>query len=164
MSHIIHCPHCGIDYEVEAEDLGANANCESCGKDFILKKDIPKTKKPTIKIQSRKPPLGTPGNPMPKVDGGSYHRGGQENSSYGQPQTVQYVAAQKSRGVYIILALLLGLIGIHNFYIGRYGSGAFQLIFTVALGWTIIAPIFVFLIVLIEMFTVKTDGKGRPLD
>lgn len=67
-----------------------------------------------------------------------------------------------SRGVYIILALFLGLLGIHNFYAGHYLSGAAQLILNVLLFWTIIVPIAIFLLVVMEILTVKKDGKGRP--
>ncbi|MDA3872455.1 MAG: NINE protein [Kiritimatiellae bacterium] len=159
MNQIIYCPHCGIDYEVSSEDIGGSANCEACGNDFIIRKVAPAKSPKQITVKP-KAPLGTPGNPMPKI-----------KTPYQQPmthprsdQSVQYIAAQKSRGVYIILALLLGLIGIHNFYAGRYGAGAFQLLLTIFLGWTIIVPVFVFFWILIEMFAVKTDGKNRPMD
>ena len=116
MSHIIHCPHCGIDYEVESDQAGSEADCDACGKKFVLTEDGAKavyTKKVAVKIKkplhcpecespSVKPgrafntcnkcglqftsntesknahtdipaaqeraPLGTPANPMPKVD------------------------------------------------------------------------------------------------
>ncbi|MDF3129256.1 hypothetical protein P0Y35_08620 [Kiritimatiellaeota bacterium B1221] len=36
MSKIIHCQHCGIDYEVDEHDLGKQAKCDACGKEFNL--------------------------------------------------------------------------------------------------------------------------------
>lgn len=74
------------------------------------------------------------------------------------PQQPVYVAAQapKSRVTYVILGLLLGGLGIHNFYAGYTGRGILQLIFC----WTFI-PAF---IALIEVLTVKKDGRGIPFN
>ncbi len=36
MSKIIHCQHCGIDYEVDEHDLGKQAKCHACGQEFNL--------------------------------------------------------------------------------------------------------------------------------
>ena len=82
-----------------------------------------------------------------------------------QPQVVimQQAAPQsppKSRIAYQLLALFLGGLGIHNFYAGRTGVAVVQLLITLALGWTGIAYGIVCLWVLIEIFSVKVDGKG----
>ena len=67
-------------------------------------------------------------------------------------------AQRKSRVTYIILALLLGGIGIHNFYSGHIGKGIAKIVFT-AFGVTaLISGIWA----LIEIFTVKADAKGVP--
>jgi TM2 domain-containing membrane protein YozV len=72
---------------------------------------------------------------------------------------------RRSRGVYVILGLLLGLLGIHNFYASRFLSGAVQLLVTLTLGWLLIAPLFVVgLWVLVELFVVNTDGRGVAMD
>ena len=68
-------------------------------------------------------------------------------------------AQRKSRVTYIILALLLGGIGIHNFYSGHIGKGIAKIVFT-AFGVT--APISG-IWALIEIFAVKKDGKGLPM-
>lgn len=73
------------------------------------------------------------------------------------------VKPQKSRGVYILLGLFLGGLGVHNFYVGRYGSAVAQLLIALALGWLIVPLLFLGLWVLIEMFVVKNDGDGDPL-
>ena len=75
----------------------------------------------------------------------------------------QMVKASKSRGVYIILGLFFGCIGIHNFYAGRYGIGAIQLVITSVLGWFVIGLVITGLWAIIEMFTVKTDGEGDAM-
>ena len=66
----------------------------------------------------------------------------------------------KSRLVYILLALFLGALGIHNFYAGFGGRGAVQLLITLLLGWCGIGFIIVGIWVLIEIFVVNTDARG----
>lgn len=77
----------------------------------------------------------------------------------GQPRTI-VVRAAKSRGVYIILGLFLGLLGIHNFYAGHNRNGAWQLIITVFLGWTIVGLFITGIWSLIDICTVTKDGNG----
>lgn len=67
---------------------------------------------------------------------------------------------QRNRIVYIVPGLLLGCLGIHDFYAGRNGRGAAQLLITVFLGWIggwIVTEIWA----LIDIVTVTTDGKGN---
>jgi len=66
----------------------------------------------------------------------------------------------KSRGVYIILGIFFGLLGIHNFYAGHYRRGVWELIVTLLLGFTVIVPIGVAIWAVIELITIKTDGEG----
>lgn len=67
----------------------------------------------------------------------------------------------KSRGVYIILGLFLGLFGIHNFYAGYNGSAVAQLLITLLTGWLLFPLILVALWVIIELIVndVSADGK-----
>jgi len=81
----------------------------------------------------------------------------------------------KNRGVYIILGLLFGLIGIHNFYIGNYTRAIIQLLLftfggaiSVIIGFIIwLLPIAFYLVygiwVLIEIITTTRDSYGRLL-
>jgi len=73
------------------------------------------------------------------------------------------VKAAKSRGVFIILGILLGLLGIHNFYAGYYGRGAAQLIITLLLGWIVIGIVITGLWVLVDLFTVTNDADGNAM-
>ena len=66
----------------------------------------------------------------------------------------------KSRGVYIILGVLLGLLGIHNFYAGYYGRGAAQLAITLIFGWVFVGIFITGLWVLVELFTIEHDANG----
>ena len=69
--------------------------------------------------------------------------------------------SSSNRLVYILLALFLGTLGIHNFYAGRIGSGVAQLLLTILIGW-LIAPLFgVGFWVLLDICFVKHDGNGR---
>ena len=73
----------------------------------------------------------------------------------------QHVLPLKSRGVYVLLALLLGGLGIHNFYAGRFGCAIAQLLITLLTGWLIIPLLIVGLWALIEACIVTTDGENR---
>jgi TM2 domain-containing membrane protein YozV len=77
-----------------------------------------------------------------------------------------------TRGIYIILGILLGTMGAHNFYAGHLGRGTGQLALTVVS----IACVFLFspavasvvsLVVLVwilaELCTERLDGRGRVL-
>ena len=79
-----------------------------------------------------------------------------------QPSVVM-VRATKSRGVYIILGLFFGCLGIHNFYAGHNGRGAAQLIITILLGWLIIGLIITVLWSLIEIISETQDGDGQRM-
>lgn len=70
----------------------------------------------------------------------------------------------KSRGVYIVLGILLGTLGVHNFYSGRYGLGVAQLAITLLLGWTIVVLGAVGVWILIELIVTDTDGLGRKME
>lgn len=74
-----------------------------------------------------------------------------------QPQT-----APKSRVSYVILALLLGALGIHNFYAGYTGKGIAQLCITL-ISFGVLA--FVSAIwALVEAITVTQDASGVPFN
>ncbi len=69
----------------------------------------------------------------------------------------------KSRLAYLLLAWFLGVLGIHNFYIGRNGVAIAQLLITLLIGIFIVPLIAVWIWVLIEMVTVTQDASGQPM-
>lgn len=80
----------------------------------------------------------------------------------------------KKRSVYVVLAVLLGSLGIHNFYSGRTLFGVLQLILCLVLaGITFVLALsgvdvfnlacFVWIWAVIEALTVKKDGAGKEL-
>jgi hypothetical protein len=70
----------------------------------------------------------------------------------------------KQRGIFIILGLLIGGIGAHNFYAGFYGRGVVQLILTI-LAFAIypLAAVAVGAWILIELITVSDDSEGLKM-
>ena len=71
---------------------------------------------------------------------------------------------ERSRLVYILLALFLGVLGIHNFYAGYKSKGIKQLLCTfpgiLLLGIpTLICGIWV----LVDICTVSQDADGKPV-
>jgi TM2 domain-containing membrane protein YozV len=83
-------------------------------------------------------------------------------SAVTQPSVV-LVKATKSRGVYIILGLFFGLLGIHNFYAGHNRAGAWQLVITLTLGWVFIGLIVSGIWALADICTVALDGDGQRM-
>lgn len=96
------------------------------------------------------------------VASGQSKRGSYYDDTPTQPAT-QLVKSAKSRGIYIILGLFFGLLGIHNFYAGRLGVGVAQLLVTCILGWFVVGIFITGIWVIFELFTVKVDGSGDPM-
>ena len=86
----------------------------------------------------------------------------EKSTSFKQGSTT-IVKSAKSRGIYIILGLLLGGLGIHNFYAGYYGRGLAQLLTVLILGWFVIGLVIVGVWIIIELFTVTHDAAGDEM-
>lgn len=91
--------------------------------------------------------------------GDEFRTEGRPYASAPQP-TVITMPPPKSRLIYILLAIFLGGLGIHNFYAGRMGSAVAQLLITL-LSCGILSLI-TLIWVIIDIITVRTDGEGRP--
>jgi TM2 domain-containing membrane protein YozV len=70
------------------------------------------------------------------------------------------VADAKSRVTYILLGVLLGGLGIHNFYAGYTAKAVTQLLITLLTGWLIVPLIAVWIWVIVEVCTIKADSRG----
>lgn len=84
-----------------------------------------------------------------------------------QPSPQSYTTQQhpqgaetKSRVIYVILGIFLGVLGIHNFYAGRTYCGLAQLLTTLLLGWLVIPIVGIWIWTIVEICTVKCDGDG----
>lgn len=73
----------------------------------------------------------------------------------------------KSRMSAGILAIILGIFGVHNFYLGYTIKGVIQLLLTVLFCWTYAVPIIVWVWALVEAILILkgkiTDSKGNAL-
>ena len=67
----------------------------------------------------------------------------------------------KTRVVYVLLGFFLGGFGIHNFYAGRTGVAVAQLLVTLCTAWLIFTIPFIWIWVIVELFTVTKDGAGK---
>jgi TM2 domain-containing membrane protein YozV len=99
-------------------------------------------------IEVPKPGAPPEGGPTPHVTDQKYclgcgktlHKTAPQCPHCGAPQADVVPAGNKNRVVAIILALLLGGIGAHKFYLGRVGMGILYLVFC----WTFIPSIVAF--------------------
>ncbi len=67
------------------------------------------------------------------------------------------VAAPRTRLAYILLALFLGTLGLHNFYSGHTKQGVIKLVLLIACGvGLLVNPIWS----IVEMITVTKDAQG----
>ena len=67
----------------------------------------------------------------------------------------------KSRITYIVLGLLFGCLGVHNFYAGYTGKAIAQLLITLLLGWLVLPLAAVGIWAIVEMCTVTEDASGK---
>ena len=70
----------------------------------------------------------------------------------------------KSRLAYILLAIFLGGLGIHNFYAGYTKKAVIQLLLTLLLGWTGIAALVVLIWIILDIIQVTADANGVPMN
>ena len=83
------------------------------------------------------------------------------------PTTAGAQSGAKSRAIYVLLAIFLGQLGIHNFYAGYSGRGAVQLvcaILSILLAVVVIGFLGLFVLwvwAVIEALTVTKDSSGQ---
>ena len=79
------------------------------------------------------------------------------------PASQRRVQAETRRGVFIMLGVVLGLFGIHNFYAGYYEKGLLQLIITLELGPIYIGLVITAVWILFDLLTVRCDADGHQM-
>ena len=83
---------------------------------------------------------------------------------FAKPTIVIPPRSRKSRGIYVLLALFLGVWGVHNFYAG-YDHKAKWMLGMGLVGIILFIPaVITFFISIYEAFTVTKDGYGVPFD
>jgi TM2 domain-containing membrane protein YozV len=151
----MYCPYCG------AQTPASGKKCKGCGK------PLQSATIPTINRPSFSPPP-TPYTPPPGYQPADNSRVQHE---YQPPdnapgQMVSNVPGQKSKLAAGLLAIFVGIFGIHNFYLGFKGKAVAQLLITVLsmgfLSWVS------FIWGLIEGILILTgkidkDAHGNPL-
>lgn len=78
---------------------------------------------------------------------------------YGTANHQVFARPSKSRGLFIVLGLFLGCLGVHNFYAGYNGKGIAQLLISLTFVGLIVTAFWA----LIEIITVNTDASGMPM-
>lgn len=64
----------------------------------------------------------------------------------------------KSQGIALILCLLLGMVGIHDFYLERNGAGIAKLLIIIFLGWCAVGLIINFIWCIIDFLIILVKG------
>lgn len=101
------------------------------------------------------------------------------NCGVGTPPGAQFCAScgcalaqtpsksDKSKLAAGLLAIFLGQLGIHNFYLGYTQRGVTQLLVSVLLSWTFVAPLAIWIWAIVEVVKIfqgeLPDSDGRPL-
>ena len=135
----MNCEYCGA-----AIPAGAG-NCPSCGAAVAVQVVQPEqVLRPAANFQPGYTPQ--PGCPISPQQG------------------TQIALGRRARVVYIMLAIFLGLLGIHNFYANRIAPGLAQLLMTIFLGWLIFPLLFILIWIIVECCVIKVDGRGVPFD
>lgn len=111
------------------------AKCPSCGAPSPLPPAMPQ---PAVPMP--------PAYPAPTPNGG--------------PVPMPGAAMPKQRIVYVLLAIFLGSLGIHNFYAGHTASAVIQLLLSVLSCGALAFVSFIWAI--IEAVAVEADGNGVP--
>jgi TM2 domain-containing membrane protein YozV/DNA-directed RNA polymerase subunit RPC12/RpoP len=146
---------CGQPLEADEDMAGMVVECPACNGHVRIPGDPP-----TGKLIGHAPAAQQQGRQRKII----IHRGGAQPRHAPQPTmpappVVMRVA--KNRGIYIILGIFFGgLLGIHNFYAGRFGPAVVQLLIMLLLGWIGIGIIINCIWVLIEVCVVAHDGSG----
>ena len=111
-----------------------------------------------IRIYNENPNPNTTPHTIPAPQGSDIESAGCSSAAYNPYLFV----AKKSRIVYIVLALVFGEIGIHNFYAGFIGRGVAQLLITVLSFGLLFWISWIWAV--IEICVVDHDGKGVPFE
>ena len=104
----IQCPHCGTEYDVTADEIGAAAQCEACGRDFV----IGATAKPRVRVRTksfRRQPVSSVKNKGKTVCGSTRAIPNYaDNKNYFQPKTQTPVGCLVAIFIFAAVCLFSG--------------------------------------------------------
>lgn len=195
------CPFCKQSYEVEPDVIGKKVQCSVCNESFVAHRNRsrqPQEQAPQwTSTSTKQQPYRSDQAQQASSTQEKYilPPRGQVQSAYGIPQNQSYPQQQvvyiqvpskaKSRGIYVMLGVFLGTLGVHNFYAGHIARGVahlclglwFFLGFLVKLSraedaidvsFAFMTLLIVFLVnsvwAIFEIITIKNDGKGIPME
>ncbi len=171
----ITCPTCTTKLEIDAKYRNEEVECGNCQQVFVAKSKGESRRNeealevvPAPKRKNRFRKERTKDDYDDEDDDDDYEEERpRRRSRYRRQGSHDYIP--KSRLAYILLALFLGTLGVHNFYVGRTGAGVAQLMITIfsiplmcaVVGFaTILIPV---VWSLVEIVAVDRDGDGYPL-
>lgn len=165
------CNHCGGNIEFDQDfNSGLEVDCPHCGCKTLLSDSPLKPATPPPSTRSTLTKCPDCGREVSRRAAACPQCGAPiapAAPSYPPQEQVFYTPARataplKSRAAYVIVGLLLGTLGIHNFYAGHTARALVQLAITIATGWLILPWICVFIWNVVEVCTMDEDGQGRP--
>ncbi len=84
-----------------------------------------------------------------------------EKTEKEEAEVVDQTISEKSRLVAFLLAFFVGVLGIHNFYLGKKGIGITQLVLTLTVLGSFISAIWAFVEMIIIICGNAGDGNGK---
>ena len=131
------CPHCGQHYDLDESYLGQEVTCENCSTDFIVvEQDIPLVEplpppEPMEQFEQPEPPVSEDGEFRCPFCGGELAAGAMKCRHCGE--WLARSAVPKNPVIYVILALTVGVFGVHNFYSGARNRGFIKILLSLGL-------------------------------
>lgn len=118
------CPFCRQSYQGTEEHIGMQYSCTACGKSFVFAEDEPEPTPAQTEAMKNCPFCG---EKVMMVAKKCKHCG-----EFFNPDDKP--SRQVNRKTYILLGLLLGNLGVHNFYAKQNGRGAWHLLVQILAG------------------------------
>lgn len=143
MSEEIKCPVCGGNKLIVGADP-SQRKCAYCG---AVVQTEPNQEKKSSEAQ-------TPANTVVQVTV-------QQTPQSTQQYTPQYTQSTKSKTTAGMLAIFLGGLGIHKFYLGKNGQGIAYLLLFWLFCWTVFVPVLITIIAFIEGIILLTMNDNE---
>ena len=172
----ITCPTCTTKLEIDAKYRNEEVECGNCQQVFLAKTKRESSRnedsldvEPLPKRKNRFRKERTKDDYDEEDDDDDYEEERPRRRSRYRRQSA-HDTIPKSRLAYILLALFLGTLGVHNFYAGRTGAGVAQLLITLLsfpLMYAFIGFVTIFIPLvwsIVEIVAIDRDGDGYPLE